>query len=273
VLGKGHQLQLPRSGLDRVKILDRTSAEIIFDSHRNGANDWDAYIMTGGVVKQILHAGDRNIASGLAGLDSNAFVRDEQTAFMIEAYENHLGAVDNFTQVVTDGNGTATPDAANHEMDLSSGAAVTGAAIFRAKPSWTLGTKPMTANFIIQNIVAGSSSKYESFFGYKNNHASDTYRNHAVFHHDYTGIWRVSTADAGAEQTTGIGAVSNGDVLSIIATSSKVLYFVNGVLVGEHTANIPTATLKFGACIVAYAAGAAVARTVSIDYMSMKKYV
>lgn len=273
LLVPGNVLMLTRDGSDDIFFLERTSDEAFLGVSRLGALDYDFQFHIGGAWQGLLHEGLRNVADGIPGLDSNVFVRPDQDLCMLEAYENHMGAVDNFTETVTDGNGTATEDAANHEMDLSSGITVTGAAIFRMKKDWVFATKPTVCNFILQNFVPGTSGKFEAFAGFKQNFATDLYEEHAVFHWDYTGIFRASTADGVSEQTTGIGVVSAGDVLSIIATSAKVMYFVNAVLVATHTTYVPTSTQKVGGSIVAYAAGAGAARLASIDYMSVKRYV
>lgn len=273
LLVPGNIVRVTRDGSDDIFFIERTADEAYLGISRLGANDYDLQVHIGGAWQGLLHDGLRNVPDGLAGLDSNAFVRPDQASFMIEAYENHLGAVDNFTETATAGNGTATEDAANHEMDLSSGITNVGHALFRMKNDWVFAVKPMRVNFILKNFVAGTSSKFEAFAGFKNDFTSDLYEEHAVFHWDYSGIFRASTANGVSEQTTGVGAVVAGDVLSIVATSAKVMYFVNAVLVATHTTYIPTSTQKVGGSIVAYAAGAGAARLASIDYMSVRRYV
>lgn len=72
-----------------------------------------------------------------------------------EEYSNHLGATDDFTQTAVSAPGTATADATNHEMDLSTGTGAAGYAKFEGKKTWTPSIKPLIANFVLQNIVSG----------------------------------------------------------------------------------------------------------------------
>lgn len=273
VLGKGWALQLPRSGSDTIMFYDRTSGEYAGYFKRIGAGDWEMWVSDAGVDARVLNFADLGEANGACRLDSNAFVRSEQVTFMIEEYSNHLGAVDNFTETFINADGTATEDAANHEMDLVSGTAWNGRAGFRTKSGLAFGAKPTTANIILQNLVLGTNDKFSLYIGFKANHEDPNPENAVLFLLNGVGVWSVITADDVSFESTVIADVVAGDVLSITVVTGKAMYFVNGVLVATHEDYVPTNTVKLGSSLLAYDAGAVAARTVSIDYMAMKRFV
>lgn len=273
VLGKGWGLKLPRSGTDIIMFYDRTSGEYAGYFKRIGANDWEMWVSVAGVDARVLNFADFGEANGACRLDSNAFVRPEQVAFMIESYDNHTGSVDNFLETLVSGNGEVTTSVVNHGMNMTSGITNPGYAVYRTKKDWVLGAKPLTGNFILQSIVAGTDNKHSAYHGFKAAHEVHAIANHLVFFQNYLGAWSVTTADASSQAVTNIAAVADGDVLSISASSSEIRYFVNGVLVATHTSSIPTVAMNFGNSVHAYDWTAAVGRSFSVDYMAVRRYV
>lgn len=105
----------------------------------------------------------------------------------IEEYSNHLGVVDNFTQVHGRYDGTAITDPVNHRMDLNSGitqgtwASPGSYAAFESKKTWTLSTKPIIMNFIVNNITRGEGEPKYSFYGLKEDFSKWYWNNYIGF--------------------------------------------------------------------------------------------
>ncbi|MDD5616324.1 MAG: hypothetical protein PHH85_09000 [Candidatus Methanoperedens sp.] len=195
--------------------------------------------------------------------------------FIGEEYSNHLGVVDNFTQAVVAGAGSQTPDATNHKILLSTGisAGVTSA-IFSTKKQYTFGSKPIVANFIINDSTIGVGSGFSTQIGFSNNFAGSMQTAGArkvMFFRSISdaGFWFAYTGIDTQGQTTAL-SVSNGDFVTIIATSTQVLFYVNGALMAIHTTYIPTVAMNIGVSV--YADSSTTERTVSVDLMSIKKY-
>jgi hypothetical protein len=214
-----------------------------------------------------------NAANGIAGLDANALLNAELYLVGLEEYSNHLGAVDNFTQTGTAGNGTATEDGANHEMDLDTGITINGHARFESKKVFTLISQPIIMNFIPQNIVVGAGGIRNSSFGLDADWTTPNHSNETKFEQVSDGTWRCAVCAVGACTFSGNIALVNGDLCTIVVTSSKVQFYVNRVLQFTSTTNIPTASMYFGAGVQGSGGGAATARTLSVDMMSLKRYV
>lgn len=225
---------------------------------------------------------NKNVASGYAGLDANILLSPAQMYPIVEEYSNHLGATDNFTQTGVSGNGTATSDATNHEMDLSAG--VTGIAYFDSKKSWTPSTKPIVVNIIPTSISVGTGGSSDLarriLLGLSSDFPSGAMTNKHLAIFIYLGGeftengWIARTQSGGAAYTeTGLGAagyISNGNLLTIVATSSKVMFYVNGGLVATHNTNLPSSSMNTGACV--YSNVATIAPAVSVDLMDIKIY-
>jgi hypothetical protein len=251
VLAPGSEVKLTRDGSNNIELIERTSADIVARWTRRGVNDYQAYIHCGGAVCEYQHSG----------------------MFPQEDYSNHLGATDNFTSTGTAGNGTATPDAANHKMVLSTGVTVTGSAWFEVAPTYTLGSKPIVANYIVQSLVNGAAGERRSSIGFHDNFGAPLETDGLLFYQDTGNNWVVRTTDSGSSTSQAITALANGDHLTIVATSSDVRFYVNGVLLFTSTTNIPTAALQFGAGTLTTVAAATTARTIGIDLMSIKTFV
>jgi len=214
----------------------------------------------------------KNVANGILGLDDSAKVEPGYLRFY-EEYANHLGATDPFTQTVVTGNGTATPDNTNHEMDLSSGIDLAGYAAFQTKRAYTLSARALVSNFIYQNLVAGTSTNKQIMIGLKLDFSSLNGLDVAAFVQQFDASWAIMTGNGVNLTNTAIGAPPAGAILSIEATSSGVKYYVNGVLVCTHTAYISTEGLYIGIAVQSQDASAGTARTISLDYFGFKRTV
>lgn len=192
----------------------------------------------------------------------------------IEEYSNHNGDVDNFMETTTTGNATATEDTTNHEMDLSSGITVNGYAAYTSKDSWAPSSKIMVFNGIIQNITlgAGGQRRFKIGFDTPGNWSPSSLYEQAVFFYDSTDGWKTSTILSSATKNT-ISALSNGDLVTIILTTSYAIFMVNGTVVQTHTTNLPTSALEIGiSCGTFLGAAATTSMAVSADYLSIKRH-
>ena len=190
----------------------------------------------------------------------------------LEEYSNHLGATDNFTQTGTSGNGTATSDATNHEMDLATGITSVGHGRFHSKRQYTPSSKLIVVNFLIQNVTVGAGGVRRSFVGLKADFSAPTNTNGIIFYCDETDVWKAYNVSGGTFTSTDITSLANGDVVTIMATSSKIIYMVNGAVVATHTTNIPSVGLYLGASVNSTTIAATTSRAISIDMMGIKAY-
>lgn len=219
-----------------------------------------------GVEKQ----SNKGIAGGYAGLDAGSDVDILQMRPFVDYYSNHLGAVDNFTETIVSGTGSATTDATNHMMGLNSG---TGAgshyAIWQTKRAYTLGTNPIVANFIVQSLTYGDMVPSQHI-GFDQSFSGNNDK--AEFLYDFELGWTVVTGNLGTDyEYNNISSPSNGDLLTIILTSTKALYFKNGTLLATHTDYIPASPIHVGAYVREL--NNSVATTVGIDMMSIANYL
>lgn len=273
LLVKSYRIYAARGASEQVTFRERTSDERMLRLIRNGADDYEGRMNVGGVEKVLQHAGMKDVASGIAGLDANVQLDLLQMRAFVEEYYNHHMALDNFIQTETAGNGTAAADAANHEMDLSSGiTAADGYARLESKKTFALGTAPLVLNFIINNVQNGVGAGGDLIlvgFISATGFPGESYS--VGFYKDSADAWHCLTNSSGVNSTkTGISAPSNGDLLTIIATSASVKFYENGVLLATHTTNIPTSNNCIGAAVYGDAQTTAV--LVSLDMMSMKRY-
>jgi hypothetical protein len=217
------------------------------------------------------HAG--NEASKIPILDSEAFLGALNHYPMAERYSNHLGAVDNFTEVATNGNGTATEDAANHEIDLEGGITVQGYGLFQTKKTWTLSAKPIIVNFIVNNIVAGVGSN-KSYAGLRSNFTnSSNVVAGCGFMVDTDGDVFFYCASGSVWNNNSI-TVNNGDLLTLVATSSSIRFYKNGVFQAERVAPyIPGSALHAGAGSLTYAIGSTTSGGISLDLLEITRYM
>jgi len=71
VVATGSSIKLTRTGANNIYVHERTSNEEALYLNRVAANDYDAFILEGGIGKQIQTESMKNVASGIAGLDTN----------------------------------------------------------------------------------------------------------------------------------------------------------------------------------------------------------
>lgn len=195
-----------------------------------------------------------------------------------ERYDNHLGAVDNFTVTAVLGNGTATPDAANHKMSLSTGALLAGYALFRTKKTWN-GTVNQKFSARIDNIVDGAGVDRPVQIGFCANFANPVMPPAALnafigFIYAGDGNWYTVTCDGLAGVTLNpIPAIANGDLLGIHAdTNWGAIFSVNNFIVNTHITNIPPngQLLYAGASVIATTNVVNPARSISVDYFGVE---
>ena len=74
LMAQGNTLYLVRDTEGKIRIHDRTSLQCFIYGDRIDDNDWQGFIYSGGSGKEILHAGMKAVANGLATLDSNGDV-------------------------------------------------------------------------------------------------------------------------------------------------------------------------------------------------------
>lgn len=189
----------------------------------------------------------------------------------LEEYSNHLGAVDNFTQTGVAGTGSVNADATNHEMDLSCGLNV-GHARFETKDTFVVSAKPTVINILIQNIVDGVSGNLVSFVGCKADMSSTSVLNSMGFRQIGDNTWETVSGDASSSENNSITALANDDLLTIVATSSSIRFFVNSTLVQTHTTYIPGIGVKMGGSVENVFGSPSTARQISIDMMGIKAY-
>lgn len=273
LLAPGSELKLTRDGSNNIELIERTSAEIVARWTRTGVNDYQAYIHCGGLVCQFQHSGMKDIAGGIAGLDANVQLDILQMRPCIEEYSNHLGAVDNFTETVTVGNGTVNSDAANHEMDLSSGTTIVGCAAFKTKDAFLVGSKPLIFNGKIQNIINGAVGTRYTKVGFADNWNTITAADEAIFQYiSTTPEWVAISRGTGSGQTTSLSDIVDGDILTIVLTNSKVIFYVNGIVVATHTANIPVGSVNIGFGVFCAGGGVTTAISCSADLLGIRNY-
>lgn len=217
------------------------------------------------------HAG--NEASKIPILNSEAFLEALYHYPIAERYSNHLGAVDNFTEVNTLGNGTTTEDAANHEVDLTGGITIVGHGLFQTKETWTLSAKPIIVNFIVNNIVEGTGSN-KAYAGLRANFTnSSNVTAGCGFLVDTSGDTFSYCASGGVWNNNAI-VVANGDLLTLVATNSSVRFYKNGVFQAERVAPyIPAGALHAGAGSLTYGVGSTVTGSISLDLLEVTRYM
>ena len=213
---------------------------------------------------------NKNTVDGYAGLDANILLPPALLPPCLEEYVNHLGAVDNFTETAVTGNGTVNEDAANHGMELNAGITIVGSALFRSKQTWTLGTRPIVASFIYRGFAAGVGTTRAWRLGLRADLVATGASNGAFFR--YNGTDWVSQTTLGANSNADTQTISEGDLLTIIATSARVIFLINGVVVADYSTYIPTGALRWGAGVVTGPVPASAAPEFEIDFMSFKRF-
>lgn len=272
VLAPGSEVKLTRDGSNNIELVERTSAEIVARWTRTGVNDYQAYIHCGGLVCQFQHSGMKDIAGGIAGLDANVLLPLALLPACLEEYINHLGAVDNFTETAVGGAGTATPDAANHEMDLVGPSGNVGSAIMRTKSQYTFGSQILVGSFLIQNIGVSDGAGRNFEIGFSNGFATGGAAQAALVYYDGTNWYRKNANGLPGENAI-ISDISSGDTITIVATSSILRFFVNGVSIATTATNIPTGAMNCGVAVDRRVGAGATNLTASVDMMSLRRYL
>jgi len=214
---------------------------------------------------------NKGIPGGYCELDKGGYIPTVRLPLItpydmcIEEYSNHLGTVDNFTQNGISGGGTTTEDVVNHKMDLSTNLAISHAR-FETKKVWTLSSKPIIVNILINSFSNGSGGSSKLYIGLNENFTyTASVKNFIGIYYSSGYGYTIATV---SNQHTKISSLQNGDLITISAKSTDVSFYRNGVLFATHT-NIPTASLKMGASVNTTSIPTS-AMTVGIDMMSIK---
>jgi hypothetical protein len=192
---------------------------------------------------------------------------------LAEEYSNHLGMNDSFMSTETDGsNGIVATNVSYHEMNISSGLG-NGFAAFRTNSTWILGDKPIVVNFLIDKMVNGSGDNLRNYIGLRGDFSNNDDINDAEFYQAGNNIWWTKTSDhfLGVTNTQITGPITNGTLLSIVATKTVVNFYSNGTLLSSHTTNVPVLPMHIGASIVSSGA-VTEPRFYAVDFFSMKRY-
>lgn len=138
--------------------------------------------------------------------------------------------------------------------------------------TWSLGLDAITARRVWVGFadvapatMAASDTPSQTYFGFRfSTGASDT-------------TWRCMTDNGSgtpANANSGISVVASPVNLSVICTSTAIIYFVNGIIVGQNTTKLPstaTNTLRPFFSLTNLTAGAA--RAFTIYFLSMRSKV
>lgn len=213
-----------------------------------------------------------SVPGNYAILDEDGLLAFDTVRSVVENYSNHFGAVDNFTEVTTTGNGTATEDNANHEMDLSCGVTIVGHALFQSKKTWVLNSDPIVVNFLIGNLVSGSGNYQRIHFGFKSDFADETRDDSVIFARLDNYYWQAVARKTNTDGSNNINAIQSGDLCTIIATDTFCKFYVNGILLHKIVVQIPTVALHIGASVVSFLSAPTIASEIGIDLISVKRY-
>jgi hypothetical protein len=183
-----------------------------------------------------------------------------------EVYNNHLGATDNFTETITAGNGAATTDATNHKKDLSTGITIPGHGVFQTKKTWSLSANELICNILVQGLQMNVDGSSYTYLGLKADFTAQTAANSAAFYQTIGGSWFTVSNDGISSESNAITAPVNGDLLTVIATSSEIQFYKNGTLLHTHASKIPSVAVHAGSMVKA-AVAASTARLISVDYI------
>lgn len=208
-----------------------------------------------------------------ASLDGNDFLPADNMYPCFEDYSNHNGNVDNYMEVGTSGNATTTENTTDHSMDLVTGVTVVGVARYNSKRAIALSTKPWVVNGKITNMVSGVGGTRDSYMGLSDDWTDSVQENTATFRQDLNNAWTCVTAKAASYTNSSITAITPSDIMTIVATSSKVRFFVNGTLVATHTTDIPIASLKLGANVLTRGTAATTSREMGVDFIGNRRYL
>lgn len=190
-----------------------------------------------------------------------------------EVYHNHTGyANDDIANAYTSGLGASTAVAPHmHHLGSGDGVGDYGAWVFEIYANPT--TEYFTFNAKLGPITNGNEGNRCTAIGISNVYIGGyvTSRPGCLFMHIMDDTWVISTYDGVSGQIyEQITSLVDGDNITIMGQKDRVLYFVNGVLVGNHTQYLPSMTLfPVAVCSVESASGS-VQRLQNIDYMGIE---
>jgi len=198
-----------------------------------------------------------------------------------EEYANHLGSTDNFIQIGISGNGAVSSNTTTHEMFLFTGIANNGHAAFYTKNGYPLTANPIVINVIYKSWQAGNSGvdRYGVKIGLYDHFTSEefAYDSQGAYF-EFQGIgafanWDTITTPAAGQRMNSIDDLIAGDLLTIIATSSKVQFYKNGILLTTHTDYLPiTSSMNIGVIVQTDGAGdIGQSMNTGVDFIGLKR--
>jgi len=189
-----------------------------------------------------------------------------------ESYLNSLGNTDNFMTKVEAG-GTATETVATHEMLLEITEPATGYAAYLTKDTYTLSARPIAISFKLSTVSLelGSQNYRTAYIGFKTDFSTRQSAEEAAFYFYAGSEYRTCTTKGSRTDTT-ISKWNAGDVFTIIATSSVIIFYVNGVKVAEHSTNVPSGALYIGASVRLEVASGDKKSMIGISMIGIRRY-
>lgn len=184
---------------------------------------------------------------------------------VIEEYSNHLGTIDNMITTAVTGLGTASTDAANHEMDLSTGIGA-GTSDYRNAVAIDPSLVNFETNYIIKNIVDGIGGNRSFTIGVTDNLGVGAY----FYMHSSDGLWSVYSSNGISFEQTVITPFSSGDILTIKGMKNIIIYFINGVIVATHKSIVFGGVSCYSRMCLFSSGAVTAARSLSVDYSSWK---
>lgn len=212
------------------------------------------------------------VPGNYAILNEDGNVPIETIISSFEDYSNHNGKTDNFMSETHVGASSLTEDAPNHKMLMDGSATVGSYAIWLLKKEYSLDSRILVFNIIIDDIVLGASLTEKSMFlGIDN--AWNTWSNGIWFtRYGNDTTWRMTTAKAGSFINHNVPiTVVDGDLLTIVCDGINIKFMHNGAVVAQTNINFGVLTFQ-GGMYIGTNANVANTHSLSVDYVSIKSY-
>jgi len=188
-------------------------------------------------------------------------------------YANHIGSADAVATGYTVGTGVSA-SGSPHNRNLGAGDGVHNVGSWRFEINISPATEYFIFNAKVGPITNGSvAGNQETVIGLSDNYGWVTNGNRTgcYFYQSYDGTWAIQTYDgfSGAQGSV-ISNLVDGDDITIVGQKDRLLFFVNGVLIGNHTSYI-TASLLFPVALCQCEdATVTVSRGLRVDNMSIE---
>ena len=184
----------------------------------------------------------KNIANGVAGLDEN-FILNKSILFnpKIRMYKNHLGIIDSYLQKTENGTASIIEDNVNSEFDFNS-PNINDFCYLKTNGVYSLSSKKIIININIKNLNTiyytkghigihnGTNTSPTNMVGWR---LLNVYGNESIY----------PFCVKDGIVTEGNRNVLTEGYLTIIATNTKILFYINEILVDTISTNLPTISL------------------------------